>query len=160
MRSIFQNIRLVLNDKKYLTLALVTFLIFLIVWFMFFEYEQSLGNLGKTITYLEINLHILLSGLFGLFLAGQVYKIKNMWINDTQGKTQGFLGGVFGIIITGCPSCSIGIASYLGLSGILSFLPRYGLELKIIAVLLLLWTNYSMYKNLLVCKRKNIDKSN
>ena len=45
---------------------------------MFFEYEQSLGNLGKTITYLEINLHILLSGLFGLFLAGQVYKIKNM----------------------------------------------------------------------------------
>ncbi|MDR2189765.1 MAG: hypothetical protein LBP53_00805 [Candidatus Peribacteria bacterium] len=36
----------------------------------------------------------------------------------------------------------------------LSVLPRYGLELKIIALLLLAVSNWSIYKNLLYCEMK------
>lgn len=154
MKKILRNIQLVIKNKKYFLIFLVATAIFLIVGFLTLNYEHSIGNIWKSITYREISLHILLSILFGLFLSGQIYKIYTMWTKKNQGKSRGILWWVLGILITGCPSCSIGIASYLGLSSILSFLPRYGLELKIVAVLLLVWANYSMYKDLLVCKRK------
>lgn len=156
MKEIIRNIKLVIKNKKYLLIFIVTTLLFLYVGYITFNYENSLGNLWKTITYWEITLHILLSILFGIFLSGQIYKIYAMWTIKTEGKSKGILWWIFGVLITGCPSCSIGIASYLGLSSILSFLPRYGLELKIAAVVLLLWANYSLYKNLLVCKRKTL----
>jgi hypothetical protein len=68
---------------------------------------------------------------------------------------QGRLGGIFGALFTGCPSCSIGLASFLGLGSLLSGLPRSGLELKIIALVLLVWSNWQMYKKLLVCEVKS-----
>lgn len=155
MKTIWNNLQLVLKDKKYLITFFIVIIIFLSLWFLFFDYKTSLGNLWKAITYWEIILHTLISLLFASFVIGQIYKINILWNKKTSHKTSGFLWWIFGILITGCPSCGIGIASYLGLAGILSFLPRYGLELKIAAVLLLVWSNYSLYKNLLICKRKN-----
>ncbi|MDR0859817.1 MAG: hypothetical protein LBO09_02285 [Candidatus Peribacteria bacterium] len=64
------------------------------------------------------------------------------------------MGGVLGALFTGCPSCSIGITSFLGLGSLLSALPCHGLEVKVLALLLLLRSNWSMYQKLLVCNVK------
>jgi hypothetical protein len=63
----------------------------------------------------------------------------------------GFFGGFLGILITGCPSCTIWLASFLGVGSMLSLLPREWLELKMLALIVLIWSNWKMYKNLLVC---------
>jgi hypothetical protein len=75
---------------------------------------------------------------------------------DTRKKIhkRGFLGGLLGVVVTGCPSCTMGLASFLGIGSTLSLLPWHGLELKLIALVLLGWSIWNIYKNLLVCKVK------
>ena len=63
-------------------------------------------------------------------------------------------GTFLGLLVAGCPACSITLASYLGLGSLISFLPWYGLELKIIAIFLLIYANISLLKNLKVCEIK------
>jgi hypothetical protein len=122
MKNSIRNLRLVFSQwKSWIIFAIATAL-FLRLSFAFFNYRLSLGNLGKFITYSEITFNILLALLFGIFLAGQIYKIVMM-----QGKKRvhkrGFLGGILGVLITGCPSCTIGVASFLGVGSLLSLLP-------------------------------------
>ncbi|MDR3169144.1 MAG: hypothetical protein LBU27_05285 [Candidatus Peribacteria bacterium] len=83
-----------------------------------------------------------------------MYKIKLMKSGKKALQTQGRLGGIFGAFLTGCPSCSISLASFLGVGSLLSGLPWSGLELKIVALMLLIWSNWHMYKKLLVCEIK------
>lgn len=154
MSQIFKNLKLVFTSKRCIMLFLLVIFLFLLVGFFFFDYELTLGNTWGLITYLWLGLHILVTILFALFVVGQVYKFKTLWSVKDSGKGQWIVWGILGSLITWCPSCSISLASYLGLSSILSLLPRHGLELKIAAVLLLLRSNVSMYRNLLVCKMK------
>jgi hypothetical protein len=56
--------------------------------------------------------------------------------------------------VSGCPACSITLASYLGLAGVFALLPYNGLELKIVGTLVLIWSVYSNIKNLKVCSIK------
>lgn len=154
MSQIFKNLKLVFTSKRCIMLFLLVIFLFLLGGFFFFDYELTLGNTWSLMTHSWLGLHILVTILFALFVVGQVYKFKTIWSVKDSGKGQGVIWGILGSLITWCPSCSISLASYLGLSSILSLLPRHGLELKIAAVLLLLRSNVSMYRNLLVCKMK------
>jgi len=77
--------------------------------------------------------------LFGIFLAITLYKYKRF---DTVKTTTWFLWGFLGVLVSGCPSCSITFATYLGLSAILTVLPFSGLELKVIGIIILLFVIY------------------
>lgn len=59
-----------------------------------------------------------------------------------------------GILVTGCPSCSVTIAAYIGLAGLFAALPFHGLEAKVIGILVLLRAEYVAVRDLLVCKLK------
>ncbi len=119
--------------------------------YYFTESLQIIGNLGITFYYVEISLSIIISILFWLFLSASFYKLKyfkttNTWV--------WWIWAFLGIIVTWCPACSITIASYIWLASIISILPFYWLELKFISVLMLIYANYSIIKNLEICKIK------
>lgn len=152
--KIIYNIKYVLSRRNYIVFLILGFLFFLFLGFYFFNYQLSIGNLGYLWTYIDIISHIMISFLFALFLAGQIYKIRHIGKIDAKTTWTWIFWSFFGIIITGCPSCSITLASYLGLASFLSFFPWGGLELKIVSVIILFIVNYSLYKNLFVCKIK------
>lgn len=89
---------------------------------------------------------IIISILFGMFISILLYK-ANMIKGDTSRKT-GFLAsiGVFiSVLAPGCAACGLGIASSLGLSAaIITFLPFDGLELSLLAVVILLIATFKI----------------
>lgn len=117
--------------------------------YYFLNAELIIHNLHITFYTIEIIFVTLNSILFWLFLALSFYKIeyfsvKKSWV--------WFIGSLFGIIVSGCPACSITLASYIGLAGILSTFPYQGIELKVWAFFLMLVANLLIYKDLKVCK--------
>ncbi|MCD5382894.1 hypothetical protein LR002_02115 [Candidatus Gracilibacteria bacterium] len=110
-----------------------------------------IGNLGKVFYNTEIILTILNSILFGIFLGGTLYKIDFFSVKKSG---IGLLGGFLGAIVSGCPACSITLASYLGLAGIISIFPYHGIELKFLSLFVLLYVDYSILKNLEMCELK------
>ena len=76
--------------------------------------------------------------------------LSGLWALRTQkfqwwDQSGSALGTFLGVLVMGCPACTITLASYLGLAGVLSGLPFYGVEANFLAVVLLLWGNYQLW---------------
>lgn len=63
----------------------------------------------------------------------------------------GSLGSFLSFSVAGCPSCSITLISYLGLSSVLSFLPYAGSELRLIGVIVMFIALRFLWRDLEVC---------
>ncbi len=116
--------------------------------YYFMEKELIIGNLGYPFYITELTLTVIISLLFGLFLGATLYKmkyfsIKKSWI--------GVIGWFLWVLVSGCPACSITLASYLGFAGFMYIFPYSWLELKFLSVAILLYANYTTIKNLEVC---------
>mgnify|MGYP001567333870 CR=1 FL=1 len=124
------------------------------VFIYFTNLDIIVGNLGYNYMLWQIIFQTLISILFGLFVPISLYKILEFNSFSIKENLSSGGGTFLGLLVAGCPACSITLASYLGLSSIISFLPWYGLELKIMATLLLFYANYSLLKDLNICKIK------
>lgn len=118
-----------------------------------FDFELVVGNLWITFARAEVILYILVTLLFALFVMAQTYKIRYFATNNKKQSAGGILGGIIGIITVWCPACSITIASFVWLSWLIAILPFEWLELKVWAIVLLLWANYMLLRDLEVCRR-------
>lgn len=118
-----------------------------------FDFELVVGNLWITFARAEVILYILVTLLFALFVMAQTYKIRYFATNNKKQSAGGILGGIIGIITVWCPACSITIASFVWLSWLIAILPFEWLELKVWAIVLLLWANYMILRDLTVCRR-------
>lgn len=118
-----------------------------------FDLQLVIGNLWLAFAWAEVILYVLITLLFAVFVMAQTYKIRYFGRWQKKKTTGGFLGGIIGIITVGCPACSITIASFIGLSWLISLLPFEWLELKVLAIWLLLRANYMILSDLLICKR-------
>jgi len=119
--------------------------------YFFVEKDVIVWNLGYTFFLLEIILNTIIALLFWLFIWGTIYKIQYF---NVKKSGVWLLGWFLGILVSGCPACSITFASYVWLASIIWVFPYYGLELKILSVFLLVYANYSIFNNLEVCKIK------
>lgn len=146
---------LLLKSNTYAVMAWVFFCcIILWIWFIFLDMENVSLTFWQERLVVEIILHILLSIFFWFFVSLQVYKIttfkkfewKSLWWR---------IWWIIGTTITGCPVCGVTLMSYLGIASLLSFLPRYWLELKIVWLVTLLIASESMVKNLDICNKKD-----
>lgn len=149
-----QNLLLASKDPFAITIAIVGTLLILALQYFFSDLATLKGNLGATFATVELVSGILLALLFGINAGLLYYKLRLASSVNAKESGSTILGGIFGIIVTGCPACSITLASYLGLASILSTLPFYGMEIKIIGLLLLLYSTNTLLKNLTVCKQK------
>lgn len=148
MNKFIKNIPLVLKDRRAMIAFAITFIIVGSVIYGMTDYSLIKGNLGQNYytTWMIIDALFVIS--FSLFVAGFVYKSllfwqhKNIWWR---------FGGFFGLLVTWCTSCSITIASYLWLAWLISLLPWWGIELKIIWLILVGYGVYNTYNKLTEC---------
>ncbi len=150
--QITQNLRLVFSNWKYIALSVSIFLIFQLIFYAFANTALTIGNLGMTYFIVQTISQSLISVLFSIFVSVSVYKIILFSDFSIKENTTGFFGGLLTVVVAGCPACSVTLASYIGLAGFFSLFPYLGLELKVITVPLLIWTNYSVLKTLTSCE--------
>lgn len=154
MKQIGLNFVEVFSNWKYLLFSLFTFTVIGYIFFYFTDFIVIKGNFGGSYLYITILFQALISLLFALFIPISVYKYIKFSDLSLKENSSSFFGTFLGVLVAGCPACSITLATYLGLSGIISLLPWYGLELKVLAVPLLGYANYSILKDLNTCKIK------
>ncbi|MBW2983199.1 hypothetical protein KY327_02755 [Candidatus Woesearchaeota archaeon] len=116
------------------------------------DYANLAGNLGKTFANVEVGLGILLALLFGLNAGLLWYKLRLASAVKASETGTTLAGGFLGLLVTGCPACSITLASYLGLASILSGLPFAGLEVKAAGILILVYSTDNLLKKLTTCQ--------
>jgi len=146
-----QNIKKLLLSPLFYLWFIVWAAIILFPRLYFTNSELIIWNLGYKYYITETILTYTIALLFGIFFGSTLYKIKtfsawNSWV--------GVVGWFLGILVAGCPACSITLASYIWLASIVSVFPFYGMELKFASILFLLYANYSIIKDLSVCKIK------
>lgn len=143
MISNVKNVWQVLSVGKYTAIALVSSILFLSTIIYFTNFEIMLGNLGiaHTITYLLLN--VLVALLFGIYLALLTSSLQLKKSFSLKKSGIGAIGTGSSVLVTGCVSCSVTLASYLGLASVLTALPFYGLEFNAAGALLL---SYSVKK--------------
>jgi len=130
--------------------------VILLTWInmYFLNAELTIGNLGITFFVIQMFLDTAITLLFSLFLAATLYKMYRFRIPEKKTGVW-MLGGFLGVVVSGCPACSITLASYLGFASIVSSLPFFGIELKIVSLLLLLYVLYITLRDIDVCKVKS-----
>jgi hypothetical protein len=148
-----EKILRVLKDYRGTIVAAVFVVLFAWIQQILNDNSAIRGNYGEinlmVRQILDVSVLVLLFGLTKLF----VYKYINVWWGD-RGSGLWLWGGILSLIVTGCPACSIWLASYLGLSAFISWLPYDGVELKILSVLLMWYAVCDMWKKLDVCEIK------
>lgn len=150
-----QNITKILKSPIWIIWFIIWVLLIAIPSYFFTNKHLVIWNLWLTFYRTEIILTVIITILFWLFLWATLYKIqffsiKKSWV--------WFIWWILWVIVSGCPACSITLASYIGLAWIISILPYHWLELKVLAIFFLLYANYSTLKNLEVCKVKKFFK--
>lgn len=95
-----------------------------------------LAGMRTSMSGLSLLLLIVVSILTGANLTLVVQRLR---IIQASGKMSFVVGGgsLLGIIGSGCASCGLPILAFLGLSGAIFYLPFQGLELSVLAIVLL-----------------------
>jgi len=183
MSRVLESFKIVFKRKAYVLLTLVVAIAFYMInalmsnfggiidfyrKFGFIEGSELFLRIGlgfgKTIElYSHISL-IVISLLLGVLISLIVYRIKEISLFGNlknRNKKIGFFAGVgifLGILVPGCAACGLGLVSFLGLeSAFLAFLPFKGLEVSLLAVLLLVFSVYFTAKDLLKCEISNFN---
>lgn len=160
-KNIFSNLKSVFSNYKYGILFIV--LIGLVLLFFQWQTQRELiiANYGYTYFMWVWIIQYILAILLSLFITLSAYKVFYFSTASVKEEGVGGLASFFGILIAGCPACSLTIASYVGLAGFISFFPYDGLELKVFSIILLLIISISILNTLHVCKikKKKRDKN-
>ena len=116
-----------------------------------------LSGLWTSFSTFDIFLLVITAFLVGLnfYLAG-----KSLRRLENNGKVNFSIGGaaMVGFVSTGCMSCGFSLLSILGLSASVSFLPFHGLELHVLAIILLCISSVYMIKELHKAKYCKVQK--
>ncbi len=138
------------------SLYVLLVIVLLLLWWNFTNIEIMFWNYGNFHTYADIIFSMIIVFCFPLFLIGITYKWLLFWVRETIGWKNGIgaSGGIIWTIISGASCCGSTLAIYFGLIPLMTLLPYDGLEIKLFAVIWLLWANYDLYKYLEVCRIK------
>jgi hypothetical protein len=152
----FENIRIVFKNPAYAAGAAVSSLILFAIMWQFTSFEHIYWNMGSGIAYAQAFSQAILSILFGINISLLVYKLKYSALFSSKEAHMTSFGAVLGVIVSGCPSCGITFASYIGLASVASALPFFGLELKIIGIMVLLYSISRLSSGLFTCNSSQI----
>lgn len=154
MRAVWMNIKEVFSNRHYLALFVVLFLGFESFFLLMSEYGLVTVNFGELYFFTQVISELLISVLFSLFIVSTVYKYVKFSAVSLPHNSGSLFGVFLGVLVTGCPACSITLASYIGLAGIISLFPFAGLELKLLSVGILLYASIVTLRDLNTCSVK------
>ncbi len=154
LKKEFKNLKKVLFSPGSLLAIIVSMLWIGYLFYCFNNSENIIWNMWYAFYIIELALKIWITILFWLFIWSTFYKImyfskfkkRHIWI--------WWFASFFWILASWCPACSISIASYLWLTGIISTFPFSGIELKVLSFMMLLYVVYATLSTLEVCKIK------
>ena len=116
----------------------------------FFTLALGFKNIIKFHSFISL---IVISILFGMLLSLMIYKSKLGIKPDKKVGIFGSIGIFLGALIPGCTACGVGLVSVLGLgAGFLAFFPYDGLELSILAILILGFSVTKITREMHTCK--------
>jgi len=104
-----------------------------------------LAGVWTAMSRLSLVLLIVASVLTGANLTLVIQRLKTI---RASGKMSFMVGGssLLGIVGSSCASCGLPIVAFLGLSGTIFYLPFRGLELSVLAIILLLISLYALIR--------------
>lgn len=169
LRNVFSVWKQVFSNWKYLIIAVAAIFIFYFVNVVIASYNliipsyNQFGFFGAMKFFLTLFMGfkerllpssfislIVIAVLFGILVSLMLYRTEI--IKKTSGKNMGFFGttGVFlGILAPGCPACGIGILGVLGIgTSFLALLPFKGLEISVLAILILSFATFKITKSI------------
>ena len=167
----------IFRNWKYSSIAIVVFLLFYsfnVVTNSFLGLKSIYDNYGLLMTlnffkvlsinfYSSIKLHSFISmlvvgALIGVLSSMMIYKVKHSQSSNNKTGLLASTGAFLAAFTTGCTACGIGLASLLGIGGAtLSLLPYEGLELSILAIVILGIAVKRTTKDLTECPTCKID---
>ncbi|RMD67898.1 hypothetical protein D6817_00225 [Candidatus Pacearchaeota archaeon] len=169
MQEVLRNLRIVYSRPKYIALLLAVSLAFYELNVLAFNlpslgYLASLGILkgGELLVSFSLGLPsimsrssfyalLVISVLLGMLVSLMVFKVSSR--AEGNGGYFGFVGMLLGSIAPGCAACGIGLLPLLGIStAFLTFLPLKGLELSLLAILVLGFSIARISKDLTRCE--------
>ena len=147
---ILRNIKLVYTDKKYLFISvLVSVFIFIALYYLTFYYTtpKALRTMeGPFYLYFIFISNIIISILFGFNVSVLVHKFR-MKAKIAKENILSGTGVIAGAFASGCPVCGSLLLPLIGVSSGLAAFPFRGLELKALALSLMLASTYFVLKN-------------
>lgn len=155
---IIKNLKKVLNHSPSLIFGMSMSALILLLSYLFTDIDLIEWNLWKSFVIYEISIDIIIAILSGIFIAGSMYKIYYFSKPEVLKTGSWVFWSFIGILVSGCPACSITLASYLWLWAILSSLPFEWMELKILAFIILMISNYLILRDLELCQIKKQKK--
>jgi len=143
----------IIKNKISAILWSIVFFLILLLWYFTIDISLLEINFGIGYAIIHIILHILISiWVAWLFMIENYSFQKKKEISDKKPGILWLFWSIIWIIITGCPVCWWTLVSALWLSGLLSFLPWYGLELKLLSVFVLFWAQDILIGNIDRCQ--------
>ncbi len=114
-----------------------------------------MNNLGRWVALLELALNGIFLLVAPIFFGLSGYKI--FYFSQIGRSTGGgIIGSLLSVLVTGCPACSITLASYIGLGSVLSVFPYFGYEIRVLGIAILLYATYRVYHSLETCEFRQI----
>lgn len=144
----------VLSNWRYLLTFVVMSLVGFLVMYKFTMSTVANGSLkifimmsGVNFTFLDLFVTAIIALLFGLFFTLFVYKFVLMRKVSSVGLL-GSLGLAIGLFSLGCPTCGALLFTMIGYPLALMYLPWGGMELKLLSVGFLLFSNYLIVRGM------------
>ncbi|VAW10385.1 hypothetical protein MNBD_ALPHA09-2255 [hydrothermal vent metagenome] len=141
---ILKATRAVLGDLPHAVLALSLGLNFLALDYVIFSQSTTFtiffSQNSVLFNWTSIGLSLATAALFGQAVAMVVYVVKKNLQTSAGAAGGGLFGAGFGAIASGCPVCGAWLLPMLGIAGSLAAFPFQGLEIKALAVLLLVFS--------------------
>lgn len=148
--SRYRNLLLVIKNSYALWAGI---LVSSLLWYVieyFSDRALIAGNFWDTYATTNLIFDIINIILIWLFVASFVYK-RRLFGSSSKNNQSGWFGSITSVLVSGCPACSITLASYLGLASFFALLPYNGLELKVVGTVVLIWSVYTNIKDLTTC---------
>jgi hypothetical protein len=112
-----------------------------------------LSGFHRTMTMSSTVTLIILSVMTGVLLSLMAYKFRTFAEAERVGLLSG-IGLFLGFLVPGCAACGIGLAAALGLGASFATLPFKGLELSVLAIVILGFAIVKTSDNLFKCDIK------
>ena len=152
---ILRNIKLIYTNKKYLFVsALVSVLTFIALYYLTFYYTtpKVLRSMeGPFYLYFTFISNIIISILFGFNVSMLIQKLTMRTKIAKEGSLSGS-GALVAAFASGCPVCGYLLLPLIGISSGLAAFPFRGLELKALALSLMLVSTYFVLRNSNKCE--------
>ncbi len=167
IKNIFTNVKRatdkVFKDSLYKVLAISFAFNFLALDYVILSQATTFRVLASQNTpfynWATLLLSITTAFLFAISAVMIVYIFKKKREEVAESASTGLFGALFGAIASGCPVCGAWLLPMFGIAGSLAVFPFQGLEIKVLAILLLLFSVAQSSDVILgICKEKSAKK--